>query len=110
MFEVKGKIIRKLPLVEGKSQKGDWKKLEFILETQEQFPKKICLSLWGDKIDEFTLNEGEEATVYFNLESREFKERWYTEARAWKVVKSVSPPNPPVGEEYIPEVEDDLPF
>lgn len=87
-MEVKGKVIQLLPMQSGMGKKGQWKKQEFIIETQAQFPKKICLSAWGDKVDQFNLAVGDMVTVAVDLESREYNGRWYTEARAWKLEKT----------------------
>ncbi len=81
-MELKGKVIQILPTQTGMGKKGQWKKLEFIVETQAQYPKKVCLSAWGDKIDQFNLVAGEMVSVSVDLESREYNGRWYTEARA----------------------------
>lgn len=86
-MEITGKIIKLLPLQSGEGKNGTWKKQEFILETSAQIPRKICFSLWGEKIDQFKPAENEDAEVSFDLESREFNNRWYTEAKAWKLVK-----------------------
>ena len=114
-MEITGKIIKMLPLQSGTGKNGIWKKQEFILETAGQVPKKVCFSLWGDKIDQFNLKEGEEAEVMFDLESREYNNRWYTEAKAWKIVKKTPGQLPPATEEDYPlydalPPEDGLPF
>ncbi|MCX6270676.1 MAG: DUF3127 domain-containing protein [Bacteroidetes bacterium] len=118
-MEISGKVFKILPLQSGEGKNGPWKKQEFILETQAQFPKKVCFSLWGDKVDQARLQENESITVSFDLESREFNGRWYTDAKAWKVVKSgeeaLPPPAPPgaIDEYLMPDtsgVPDDLPF
>jgi len=117
-LEVKGKIAKILPEQSGQSRNGGWKKQEFVIETIEQFPKKACFSAWGDKVDIVKqLLQGEEVTVSFNIESREYNERWYTDLRAWKITKgSQAPPPsgnapPPLGENDIPPEEDgDIPF
>ena len=49
---IEGKIVQILPLQEGNSTRGTWKKQDFILETTEQYPKKVCISCWGEKVDE----------------------------------------------------------
>ena len=69
----------------GTGKNGTWKKQEFILETPGQISRKICFSLWGDKIDQFNPTEGDETEVSFDLESREYNGRWYTDVKAWKV-------------------------
>jgi hypothetical protein len=117
-MELKGKVIQILPMQTGQGKKGTWRKQEFILETQAQYPKKVCLSLWGDKIDQFKISEGEIVNVSVDLESREYNSRWYTEARAWKLEKSAgsgssSAPMPSSDESYETSssaATDDLPF
>ncbi len=84
-MELKGRVIQLLPIQTGMGKKGQWQKQDFILETEGQYPKKVCLSLWGAKIDEYDLVEGLVCTCHVELESREYNSRWYTEARAWKI-------------------------
>jgi Domain of unknown function (DUF3127) len=118
-MEIAGTVVSLLPLQTGQGKNGVWKKQEFILETPGQYPKKVCLSLWGEKVDEIKLNIGEKITASLNLESREYNGRWYTEARAWKVAKQTgdsassreSAP-PPTSDSFIPDnsASDDLPF
>ena len=86
-LEITGKLIQKMELQSGTSRTGNlWQKQEFVIETMEQFPKKICANLWGEntKILE-TLNMGAVITVSFALESREFNGKWYTDVRAWRI-------------------------
>jgi hypothetical protein len=112
-MEITGKTIHILPPVTGTGRNGTWKKQEFVIEIQGQIPKKICFSLWGDKIDQAALTEGDQVDVSFDLESREYNGRWYTEARAWKVVKKSSAAViPPEDEAFIQgePLADDLPF
>ncbi len=118
-MELKGKVIQMLPMQTGMGKKGQWRKQEFIVETQGQYPKRVCFSIWGDKIDQFGITEGEEVNVSVDLESREYNGRWYTEARAWKVDKaggqsSSYSPSPPVMQEPSfgggEGSTDDLPF
>ena len=115
-MELKGKVIQLLQPQTGMGKKGQWKKQEFIVETQAQFPKKVCLSAWGEKIDQFNLSVGDIVSVAVDLESREYNGRWYTEARAWKVDKGTgggSTQTPfPTEEPYIADssASDDLPF
>jgi hypothetical protein len=116
-MELKGKVIQLLPLQSGMGKKGPWKKQEFIVETQSQYPKKVCLSVWGDKVDQFGISVGQFVNVSVELESREYNGRWYTEARAWKVEKNASgaadAPPPTMEEPFIADsnnTADDLPF
>ena len=119
-MEITGKVFKIMPLVTGQGRNGEWRKQEFVIEIESgQFPKKVCLSLWGDKIDSSALAEGEMIKVFFDLESREYNTRWFTEARAWRVEKGsgVTTPAAPRQEEPFnnpPLAEaspaDDLPF
>jgi hypothetical protein len=90
-LDVVGKIVQILDLQTGTSARGDWKKQEFILETEEQYPRKICISLWGDRVNDIVgIQLGRElVTVSVALESREFNGRWYTDARAWKIQRGI---------------------
>lgn len=87
------------------------------METPGQFPKKVCLSLWGEKVDENRLNVGERITASINIESREYNGRWYTDVRAWKIAKGGGSGQqqdaPPVSAAFAPDASsgsDDLPF
>lgn len=88
-LEINGKLIQKLELQSGMSKSGsNWQKQEFIIETDEQYPKKICANLWGDKIDMLSsINIGDDVVLSFNLESREYNGKWYTDVKAWKLEK-----------------------
>jgi hypothetical protein len=117
-MELKGRIVQSLGLQTGDGRKGTWKKQDYILETIAQYPKKVCFSVWGDKIDQFRLQAGDTVTVSFDLESREYNGRWYTDVRAWKVQKeggSAPMDMPPAGDEppFVADrsaAQDDLPF
>ncbi|MFA7117003.1 MAG: DUF3127 domain-containing protein [Bacteroidales bacterium] len=100
-LEIKAKLLNKLDVVRGKGKFGDWAKQEFVVETFDQYPKKICMNVWGDdKVSDFgQYSIGETLIFSVNLESREFKGRWYTDVRAWKVTKNVS----------IRSTDDDMP-
>jgi hypothetical protein len=115
-MEISGTVVNLLPMQTGQGKNGAWKKQEFILETPGQYPKKVCISLWGEKIDENKLVSGDKITASINIESREFNGRWYTDVRAWKIQKGVAAGSnrdaPPTEENYVPESTgtDDLPF
>ncbi len=115
-LEIEGKLIQILPEQTGSGQRGNWIKQDFVLETSEQYPKKICFSAWGDKTDALKqMVPGETVIVSFNPESREYNGKWYTDLRAWKIVKSSNVKKeesvtPPFFEDIPPPEEDDLPF
>ncbi|MGL4629704.1 MAG: DUF3127 domain-containing protein [Leadbetterella sp.] len=117
-MDISGKIISLLPLATGEGKNGPWKKQDFVIETEGQYPKKVCISAWGEKFDGL-IAEGKPVTVHFDVESREYNGRWYTDLRAWRIdqgmnasasapVSSGSSAPAPVPVEL--EGEDDLPF
>lgn len=88
-MEISGKIIQVLPLLSGtaKSTGNPWKKQEYVLETHDNFPRKVKFDFFGERVEQYPLAIGDEVTVSFDLESREFNGRWYTDVRAWKAEK-----------------------
>lgn len=84
-MQLTAKLIQILPLQSGTGRNGEWKKQDIIVETQDQYPKKICVSLWGNKFDSVPLTEGELYTIDFDVESREYNGRWYTDVKAWRL-------------------------
>ena len=116
-MELQGKIIQALPLQTGEGRNGTWKKQEIVIETPGQYPKKVCIAIWGDRINESQLQTGNEITASVDVESREYNGRWYTEVKAWKIESKQEqppfvdvPPPPPADDFMIPEAGDDLPF
>jgi hypothetical protein len=85
-MDITGQLIKILPEQNGQGAKGPWIKQEFVIETKDQFPKKACFSVWGDKVDQLRkFSRSDMVKVSFNIESREHNERWYTELRAWRL-------------------------
>lgn len=116
-MEIEGKIIQLLKEQTGEGKNGTWRKMEYVLETGDQYPKKVCFNIWGDKIDQFKVKEGDAVKVFYDLESREFNSRWYTDVKAWKIesLGASTGDLPPLPNEAAmdtppPPGEDDLPF
>lgn len=121
-MEISGKVIFALPEITGVSKAGKpWKKREYVLETQETYPKKVHFDFFGERADQYPLSVGDDITLSFDIESREYNGRWFTSIRGWKVEKSGSGssnnagsdgpfdgsfPPPPIE----PEDNDNLPF
>lgn len=79
------KLTQVLPLQTGTGKNGEWRKQDIIVETEGQYPKKICVSIWGDKINAKQLVVGNKLKIDFDVESREYNSRWYTDVKAWRV-------------------------
>lgn len=132
-MEVEGKIIQFIGETTGvaKSSGNPWKKREYVLETMGDgnFPRRIAFDLFGERADQYPLNVGDVIKLSFDIESREYQGKWYTNIRGWKCEPATAsasqpaaavapqtygsvPPPPMVG---MPPVEpqgnnEDLPF
>lgn len=127
-MEITGKIIAVLEPRGGVSKTGNnWKVQEYVLETHDQYPRRMCFDVFGeDKIQLFNIQAGEELTVSFDIDAREWQGRWFNSIRAWKVERvsqGVPPQMPPVDAGFPPmgvpmppadfssgDDKDDLPF
>lgn len=116
-MEISGRIIQLLPVQTGQGKNGTWKKQDFILETGDTYPKKVCIAVWGDKIDLAQFKSGEQVEVSFDVESREYNGRWYTDVKAWKIVSKKAGGAPEANTGSMPASfeapsgsDDDLPF
>ena len=84
-MEIIGKVVRLGNLVEGTSARGPWRKQELIIETEEQYPRTVCLSCWTNQIDEIQkFAPGQTIKAQIEISSREFNGKWYTDVRVWR--------------------------
>ncbi|MDT8340781.1 MAG: DUF3127 domain-containing protein [Longimicrobiales bacterium] len=103
-LKITGTVKQILPEQTGESRKGPWRKQEFILETGGNYPKQVCLMIWGDNIDQFAVQDGETLTAHIDIQSREYNGRWYTDIKAWRVERPEGQDGPPpAGDEPWPD-------
>ena len=112
-----------------KSTGNEWKVQEYVIEDHSQFPKKMCFEVFGaDRISQFAIQLGEELTVSFDIDARQWQDRWFNSIRAWKVERvnaqqATNPQTAPGADVPFPPVDqiasaqfiqgdekDDLPF
>lgn len=85
-MELQGKIIAVLPERSGVSARGEWKAGSYVLETHDQYPKKMVFDVFGaDRLATFAIKAGEELMVSFDIDAHEYQGRWYNSIRAWNV-------------------------
>ncbi|MFZ5429869.1 MAG: DUF3127 domain-containing protein [Bacteroidota bacterium] len=89
-LNLKGKLVRILQVESGVSRAGNaWKKQDFVIETDDQYPKTVCFTLFNDKVTLLAgINPGEPLEVSFDVESREFNGKFYHNLNAWKISKA----------------------
>ena len=124
-MELQGKVIAVLPERSGVSARGEWKTQDYVIETHDQYPRKMVFNVFGaDRIAQFAIKAGEEITVSFDIDAHEYQGRWFNSIRAWNIQRidaaasqAASPvpaadaqaPVPPAAQTEE-ESADDLPF
>ena len=92
-MEIQGRIIQVMPLASGVSKAGNnWKKQEYLLETKDQYPRKVLFYFFNNTVDQYPLQVGDDIILSFDIESRSFVgrdgvERWSTDIRGFKAEK-----------------------
>ena len=93
-FAVTGTVKEVLQTKQGVSASGkEWATQEFILTTDDSnYPCDICFRIFGnDKITECAVNAGESIQVFFDIRSRDYNGRWFTDINVWKIDRMLKP-------------------
>jgi hypothetical protein len=127
-MELTGKIIAVMEPRGGVSARtgNSWKTQEYVLEVPGQYPKRCVFNVFGeDRINQFNIQQGEDLTVQFDIDAREYNGRWFNDVRAYNVIRGQQPavapqaaaapsaatsPFPPAQEPAGEGSSDDLPF
>lgn len=133
-MELSGKVFKVMPVESGEGKNGTWKKQQVVIETDSngKYPKKVCVVFWSDLVSSDSFVEGKDISVEFDIESREYNGKWYTDVKAWRINSASSNANntstnnnsndskPLVKENVAPahnltdvpneQIDDDLPF
>jgi hypothetical protein len=88
-MQLTAKLTQLLPIQTGSGKNGEWKKQDIIVETDGQYPKKVCVSIWGDKINEGQLVIGNNLKINFEIESEELNGKYFNNVIANKIVQIV---------------------
>lgn len=87
-MEIQGKVIAVLPERSGVSARGEWKSQTYVIETQEQYPKKMAFDVFGAyRLAQFNIHSGEVINVSFDIDAHEYQGSWFNSIRAWNVTK-----------------------
>ena len=126
-MELTGKIIAVMEPRGGVSARtgNSWKTQEYVLEVHGQYPKRCLFNVFGeDRINQFNIQNGDELTIQFDIDAREYNGRWFNDIRAYNVIRGQQPvagapvaapsqatsPFPPAQEPVAEGSSDDLPF
>jgi len=121
MNKIQGRVIKKLPMTEGKKKDGNtWQKNGFVIETDDKYPKSVAISCYGKLVpDVASLAIGDYVVVEFGVESREWNDKWFTDVvlRDFSVQKTETksdakplPKTAPIETRGTETDYDDLPF
>lgn len=85
-MELQGKVIAVLPERSGVSARGEWKSQDYVIETHDQYPRKMVFGVFGaDRISRFNIQLGQEVNVSFDIDAHEYNGRWFNNIRAFDV-------------------------
>ena len=93
-MELTGKIIAVMEPRGGVSARtgNTWKTQEYVLEVPGQYPKRCLFNVFGeDRINQFNIQNGDELTIQFDIDAREYNGRWYNDIRAYNVIRGQQP-------------------
>ena len=106
-MDFEGKVLEILPPVSGQSARGTWERQTVVFEqANKQYGKEIAVTFMNKGQDVASLRVGESYTVSFDIESRNYQGRWYTDVRAWRV----QPKQQEVAPQGAPAMPDMPPF
>ena len=89
-MEIQGRIIAVLPAQSGVSQKtgNHYMAQTYVLETEGQHPKKVPFEVFGeDRIKQFNIQLGDEATIQFDIEGSEYQGKWFSRNKCYGYTK-----------------------
>lgn len=131
-MELSGRIIAVLPERSGTSARGEWKAQSFVIETHDQYPRKMVFDVFGaERLQRFNIKANNEVTVFFDIDAHEYQGRWFNDIRAFDVrqldaaaaqaagqaaaaapqtTQAAPAPFPPAQPDAAGESTDDLPF
>lgn len=137
-MELTGRIIAVMEPRSGVSARtgNAWMTQEYVIEVPGQYPKRCVFNIFGeDRIKQFNIQNGEDITIQFDIDAREYQGRWFNDIRAYNVIRgqqpvaaaaapagapvaSPFPPQPNAGSDPFPPAQeagaegsaDDLPF
>ena len=90
MSDITGKVIAILEPLRFVSKKNgnEYMTTVFVIETTGQYPKKVAMKVMGeDKFKQMGIVMGGTYNVSFDVESREWQGKWFTECQAWRAVR-----------------------
>lgn len=96
-MELTGRIIAVLEAKSGTSSKtgNPWMMQGYVIEVPGQYPRRCAFTVFGeDRIKQLNIQNGEDLTIQFDIDAREYNGRWYNDFRAYNVIRGLQIPQP----------------
>lgn len=83
-LSLKGRVILILPEETINKKDGSQMiKKQFVVDTEEQYSKKVCFQVLNEKVNIPKI--GTLCEVRFNVDSREYQGKWYSQIVCWSI-------------------------
>ena len=89
-MDLTGKVIAIMEARGGVSARtgNAWMTQEYVIEVPGQYPRRMLFNIFGeDRIKQFNIQPGDEITVQFDIDAREYNGRWFNDIRAYNIIR-----------------------
>lgn len=84
-LQLNAKLLQILPVQCGTGKNGPLEKHDILIECLDQYRNKVCVSMWGDKLDLSKFSVGDMVSISYYLSSKEFNGHWFTQVIATSI-------------------------
>ncbi len=78
-MEITGAVYKVHEMIKGEGARGEWQRQEIVIALPGEFPRYVAIEFWNERaVRAAALKEGDQISVDFRVESREYQGRWYT--------------------------------
>ena len=105
-MDLTGKVIAIMQPRSGTSTRtgNPWMTQEYVIEVPGQYPRKMLFNIFGeDRIKQFNIQAGEEITVQFDIDAREYNGRWFNDIRAYNIIRGQIAQTVPQATTFVPQ-------
>jgi hypothetical protein len=105
-MDLTGKVIAIMEARGGVSARtgNPWMTQEYVIEIPGTYPRKMVFNIFGeDRIKQFNIQAGEEITVQFDIDAREYNGRWFNDIRAYNIIRGQISQSVPAATPFPPQ-------
>jgi hypothetical protein len=89
-MDITGKVIAIMEAKSGVSSRtgNPWMTQDYVIEIPGTYPRKMLFNIFGEeRIKQFNIKQGEDITVQFDIDAREYNGRWFNDIRAYNIIR-----------------------